>query len=143
MILVVEDDENDEALTLRSLRKNNIRGDFFVVRDGMEALDFLFCKNHYADRDPADLPDLILLDIKMPKMNGLEVLRRLRDDKRTHFLPVVMFTSSKEEQDIIQGYKNGANSYVRKPVEFTEFSAAIRDLGLYWLGLNEPPPFKE
>ena len=140
MILLVEDNPDDEALTLRALRKNNINNNIFVVRDGAEALDFLFCTHNYADRDPHDMPNLILLDIKLPKMDGLEVLRRIRADKRTHLLPVVILTSSKEQEDLVQGYKGGVNSYVRKPVDFTEFSAAIRELGLYWLGLNESPP---
>src|SRR5687767_7150019 len=135
MILLVEDNADDEALALRALKKNNIRDDVFVVRDGVEALDFLFSENRYADRDPHEMPNLILLDINMPKMNGLEVLRRIRADKRTRLLPVVILTSSKEEQDLIQGYKGGVNSYVRKPVDFADFSAAIRDLGMYWLTL--------
>jgi two-component system, response regulator len=143
MILLVEDNADDEALMLRALRKNNIREEIMVVRDGVEALDFLFSENQYADRDPHEMPKLILLDINMPKMNGLEVLRRIRADKRTRLLPVVILTSSKEEQDIVQGYKSGVNSYVAKPVDFDEFSAAVRSLGLYWLSLNENPPREE
>jgi len=143
MILLVEDNADDEALTLRALRKNNIREAVTVVRDGMEALDFLFSENRYADRDPHEMPKLILLDIKMPKMDGLEVLRRIRADKRTRLLPVVLLTSSGEEQDIVQGYKSGVNSYVRKPVDFADFSAAIQALGLYWLTFNEKPPREE
>ena len=139
-ILLVEDDADDEALTLRALRKNNLGNNVFVAHDGAEALDFLFCTNTYADRDPHDLPKLILLDVKLPKMNGVEVLRRIRADQRTHFLPVVMLTSSKEDQDLVESYQSGANSYVRKPVDFTEFIEAIRQLGLYWLALNEDPP---
>jgi two-component system response regulator len=139
-ILLVEDNPDDEALTLRALKKNNIGNNIFVARDGVEALDFLFCTNAYADRDPHDLPQLILLDIKLPKMDGLEVLRRIRADERTHLLPVVILTSSKEEQDLIEGYKGGANSYVRKPVDFAQFMDAMRQLGLYWLVLNEVPP---
>jgi two-component system response regulator len=139
-ILLVEDDADDEALTLRALRKNNLGNNVFVAHDGAEALDFLFCTNTYADRDPRDLPKLILLDVKLPKMNGVEVLRRIRADRRTHFLPVVMLTSSKEDQDLVESYQSGANSYVRKPVDFTEFIEAIRQLGLYWLALNEDPP---
>ena len=138
-ILLVEDNPDDEALTLRALKKNNIGNNIFVARDGVEALDFLFCTNSYADRDPHDLPQLILLDIKLPKMDGLEVLRRIRADERTHLLPVVILTSSKEEQDLIEGYKGGANSYVRKPVDFAQFMDAMRQLGLYWLVLNEVP----
>ncbi len=140
MILLVEDNQDDEALAIRALKKANIREEIVVVRDGEEALDFLFCTNTYADRDPLDLPKLILLDIKLPKMNGLEVLRRIRSVERTRFLPVVILTSSKEEQDLVEGYKSGVNSYVRKPVDFLEFLAAMRHLGLYWLGFNEPPP---
>ena len=139
-ILLVEDDPDEEALTLRALKKSNIGNEVFVVRDGVEALDFLFCTNKYADRDPDELPQLILLDIKLPKMDGLEVLRRLRADKRTHLLPVIILTSSKEEQDLIQAYRSGANSYVRKPVDFTQFAESIRELGMYWLVLNEAPP---
>ena len=111
-----------------------------VMRDGAEALDFLFCRNEYADRDPNDLPQLVLLDLKLPKVDGLEVLRRLRADPRTRILPVVILTSSKEELDLIEGYKNRVNSYIRKPVDFTEFVETVRELGLYWLGLNEDPP---
>jgi two-component system, response regulator len=140
MILLVEDNPDDEALTLRALKKNNIGNNICVVRDGAQALDFLFCTNAYAGRDPHDLPQLILLDIKLPKMDGLEVLRRIRADERTHLIPVVMLTSSKEEQDLVESYENGANSYVRKPVDFNEFIAAMRQLGLYWLVLNEFPP---
>ena len=140
MILLVEDNPDDEALTLRALKKNNIENNIFVVRDGVQALDFLFCTNAYADRDPHDLPQLILLDIKLPKMDGLEVLRRIRADERTRLIPVVILTSSKEEQDLVEGYKGGANSYVRKPVDFDEFVAAMRQLGLYWLVLNQAPP---
>jgi two-component system response regulator len=140
MILVVEDNPDDEALTLRALKKNNIGNQVFVVRDGAEALDFLFCTGAYADRDPRDKPQVILLDLKLPKVDGLEVLRRLRADERTRLLPIVILTSSNEEQDLIEGYRNGANSYVRKPVDFNQFLDAVRQLGLYWLVLNEPPP---
>jgi two-component system response regulator len=140
MILLVEDNPDDEALTLRALKKNNIGNDLYVVRDGAEALEFLFCTGAYAQRDPHDKPEVILLDLKLPKVDGLEVLRRIREDKNTHLLPVVILTSSKEEQDRIKGYSLGANSYVRKPVDFTEFVDAVRQLGLYWLVLNEAPP---
>lgn len=140
MILLVEDNPDDEALTLRALKKNNVGNTVAIVRDGAEALDFLFCSGVYADRDPRDLPQVILLDLKLPKLDGLEVLRRLRADKRTSLLPVVILTSSKEEQDLLESYKNGANSYIRKPVDFDQFVEAVRQLGLYWLILNEAPP---
>ena len=139
-ILLVEDNRDDELLTLRALRKNNIGNQVIVVRDGVEALDYLFCTNIYANRDPRDLPQLILLDIKMPRMDGLEVLRRLRAEERTRLLPVVILTSSREEQDLVEAYKNRANSYMRKPVDFTQFMESIRQLGVYWLVLNEYPP---
>ena len=140
MILIVEDNPDDEALTLRALRKNHIGNEVFVVRDGAEALDFLFCKGTYADRDPRDRPQVILLDLKLPKVDGLEVLRRIRADPSTRTLPVVILTSSKEEQDIVNSYLMGVNSYIRKPVDFNQFADAIRQLGLYWLVLNESPP---
>ena len=140
MILLVENNADDEILMLRALRKNNIGNGIFVVRDGAEALDFLFCRNAYANRDPYDMPKLILLDIKLQKIDGLEVLRRLRTDQRTRLLPVVILTSSKEEQDLIESYKSGANSYIRKPVDYTQFVEYVGLLGLYWLGLNEAPP---
>ena len=140
MILLVEDNPDDEALTLRALQKNNLGNLAVVARDGIEALDFLFCMNGYAGRDPHDMPRLILLDRKLPKLDGLEVLRRLRADPRTRLLPVVILTSSKEEQDLIAGYKSQVNSYIRKPVDFDQFVETIRELGLYWLGLNEEPP---
>lgn len=140
MILLVEDNPDDEALTLRALKKNNIGNRVSIVRDGAEALDFLFCTGVYAGRDPHDRPQVILLDLKLPKVDGLEVLRRLRADERTQRLPVVILTSSNEEQDILRGYSLGANSYVRKPVDFDQFADAVRQLGLYWLVLNEVPP---
>lgn len=140
MILLVEDNPDDEALTLRALKKHHIGNKVFVVRDGAEALDFLFCTGAYADRDATDMPQVTLLDLKLPKVDGLEVLRRLRADPRTRLLPIVILTSSNEERDMIQGYKNGANSYVRKPVDFTQFLDAVKELGLYWLVLNEAPP---
>lgn len=139
-ILLVEDNPDDEVLTLRALKKNHIGNEVVVMRDGAEALDFLFCTGAYADRDPHNMPQLILLDIKLPKVDGLEVLRRMRADERTRLLPVVILTSSQEQQDLIEGYKGGANSYVRKPVDFTQFAEAIRELGLYWMVLNESPP---
>jgi two-component system response regulator len=140
MILLVEDNADDEALTLRALNKSKVANTIVVVRDGAEALDYLFCTGPYADRNPLDLPQVILLDLKLPKVDGLEVLRRLRAEPRTHMLPVVILTSSKEEQDLVNAYSNGANSYVRKPVDFNQFVEAIRQLGLYWLVLNEAPP---
>jgi two-component system, response regulator len=140
IILLVEDNPDDEALTLRGLRKGNIVNKVIVAHDGAEALDYLFGTGVHAGREVSDLPQLILLDLKLPKIDGLEVLRRLRADPRTALLPVIILTSSKEEQDLINGYKFGANSYVRKPVDFTKFSDAIRQLKLYWLIVNEPPP---
>ena len=140
MILIVEDNPDDEALTLRALKKNNIGNRLYVVRDGAEALDYLFCTGAYSDRDPRDPPQAILLDLKLPKIDGLEVLKRIRAEPRTSLLPVIILTSSKEEQDLLQSYKNGANSYVRKPVDFNEFLEAARQIGLYWLILNEVPP---
>ena len=140
MILLVEDNADDETLTLRALKKNNIGNTVMVVRDGAEALDFLFCSGIYADRNPHDKPQVILLDLKLPKVDGLEVLRRIRADPSTRTLPVVILTSSKEEQDIVNSYIIGVNSYVRKPVDFIQFVEAIRQLGLYWLVLNETAP---
>jgi two-component system response regulator len=139
MILLVEDNPDDEALTIRALKKNNIGNHLVVVRDGVEAIDFLFCSGVYKDRDAKDTPQVVLLDLKLPKMDGLEVLRRIRENESTRLLPVVILTSSKEEQDILKGYKLGANSYVRKPVDFDQFVEAVRQLGLYWLVLNESP----
>ena len=139
MILLVEDNPDDEELTLRALKKNHIGNRVVVVRDGAEALDFLYCSGTYAERDLRETPQVILLDLKLPKVDGLEVLRSIRADERTRLLPVVILTSSKEEQDLIEGYKSGANSYVRKPVDFNEFVEAVRQLGLYWLVLNEAP----
>ena len=140
MILLVEDNADDEALTLRALKKNNIGNTVMVVRDGAEALDFLFCSGIYANRDPRDKPQVILRDLKLPKVDGLEVLRRIRADPSTRTLPVVILTSSKEEQDVVNSYIIGVNSYVRKPVDFIQFVEAIRQLGLYWLVLNETAP---
>jgi len=140
VILLVEDSQRDEELALRALRKNNITNEVAVARDGAEALDYLFATGAHAGRNAAELPTVVLLDIKLPKVDGLEVLRRLRADARTKLLPVVLLTSSKEDKDRLAGYASGANSFVRKPIEFAEFSEAIRQLGLYWLILNEPPP---
>lgn len=140
VILLVEDTQRDEELALRALRKNNIKNEVVVARDGAEALDYLFATGPHAGRNPAELPTVVLLDIKLPKIDGLEVLRRIRAEERTRLLPVVILTSSREEKDRLEGYTSGANSFVRKPIEFAEFSDAIRQLGLYWLILNEPPP---
>ena len=140
VILLVEDNPDDEALTLRAFAKSNIANQVIVARDGVEALDFLFGTGSYAGRDVRVQPQVILLDLKLPKLDGLEVLRRLRADDRTALLPVVILTSSKEEQDIIQSYRLGANSYIRKPVDFLQFIEAVRQLGLYWLVLNEAAP---
>jgi two-component system response regulator len=139
-ILLVEDNPNDEALTLRALKKNNIGNEVVVTRDGAEALDYLFGTGRYAERDARVTPAVVLLDLKLPKVDGLGVLRRIRADERTKLLPVVILTSSKEEQDLIAGYSLGANSYIRKPVDFGQFVEGIRQLGLYWLVLNEVPP---
>lgn len=138
-ILLVEDNPDDEELTKRAIRKNNILNELVVVRDGAEALDFLFGTGTYAGCGPSDLPTVVLLDLKLPKVDGLEVLRRIREDARTALVPVVILTSSKEEQDIATGYKLRCNSYIRKPVDFVQFSDAVQNLGLYWLLLNEPP----
>jgi two-component system response regulator len=140
IILLVEDNADDEKLTLRALKKNNVGNEVIVARDGVEALDYLFGTGSYVGRDLNFMPQVILLDLKLPKLDGLEVLRALRANKRTKLLPVVILTSSNEEQDRIQGYGLGANSYVRKPVDFNQFSESARQLGLYWLVLNEPPP---
>lgn len=141
-ILLVEDNPDDVELTKRALKIHNIVNEVIVARDGVEALDYLFATGAYAGRDMTVTPQLILLDLKLPKVDGLEVLRRLRSDERTMFLPVVILTSSKEEQDLVNGYKLHANSYIRKPVDFNQFSEAVRQLGLYWLVLNEPMPRK-
>ena len=139
-ILLVEDNPDDEALTLRALKKNNIKNEVVIARDGAEALDYLFGKGAYSSRNTSVMPQVILLDLKLPKVDGFEVLRRLRSDDRTKLLPVVILTSSNEEQDRINGYGLGANSYVRKPVEFENFIEAVRQLGLYWLILNQTAP---
>jgi len=140
MILLVEDNPDDEALTLRALRKNHILNEVVVAHDGVEALDYLFGTGAFAGRDTKVLPQLVLLDLNLPKLDGLEVLKRIRSDPRTQMQPVVILTTSNQEQDIITGYAYGANSFVRKPVDFEQFMEAIRQLGLYWFVLNVPPP---
>ena len=139
IILLVEDNADDEVLTRRALKKNNIGNELVVARDGAEALDYLFGTGEYGGRDLSVMPQVILLDLKLPKVDGLEVLRRLRADERTKLLPVVILTSSKEQQDLVNGYGYGANSYIRKPVDFAQFLESVRQLGLYWLVLNETP----
>jgi two-component system response regulator len=139
-ILLVEDNADDEALTFRALMKNNIGSQLVVARDGAEALDYLFATGQYSGRDMNLVPQVVLLDLNLPKVSGLEVLRQLRANERTKHLPVVILTSSNEEQDRLRGYDNGANSYVRKPVDFNQFIESVRQLGLYWLILNEQPP---
>jgi len=136
----LEDNPDTVEVTMRSLRKHNILNEVVIAGDGQQALDYLFGTGEYTGRNLSSMPAVILLDLKLPKIDGLEVLRRLRADKRTELVPVVIVTSSKEEQDLINGYKLGANSYVRKPVDFLQFSEAARQPGLYWLLLNEPPP---
>jgi len=140
IILLVEDNPDDVALTLRALKKNNILNQVVVAEDGAKALEYLFGTGEFAGRNVESLPAVVLLDLKLPKVDGLEVLRRLRADERTTLLPVVILTSSKEEQDVIAGYELGANSYIRKPVDFDRFLGAARQLGMYWLMLNEAPP---
>jgi two-component system response regulator len=140
MILLVEDNPDDVELTLRAFEKSNIVNEIVVVRDGQEALDYLFVEGASAGRDPLVMPHVVLLDLKLPGICGLEVLRCIRADERTKLLPVVILTTSSEEADIIGGYRLGANSYVRKPVDFVQFAGAALQLGLYWLTLNEPPP---
>jgi len=140
VILLVEDNADDELLTLRALKKNNIRNEVVVARDGNEALDYLFGTGVHFVRDLSVMPQIILLDLKLPKVDGFEVLNRVRASEMTKFLPVVILTTSNEDQDRIRGYDLGANSFVRKPVEFEKFIEAVRQLGLYWLILNEPAP---
>ena len=139
-ILLVEDNADDVELTQRAFKKSNILNELVVVSDGQEALDYLFGSGGYAGRNPVVMPRIVLLDLNLPRLNGLEVLRRMRADERTKLLPVVILTTSSEETDILGGYAGGANSYIRKPVDFTRFAEAALQLGLYWLVLNEPPP---
>jgi two-component system, response regulator len=142
-ILLVEDNLDDVDLTLRALKKNNIKNEVTVVNDGVEALDYLLGRGKYAGRDLTIMPTVILLDLKLPKLDGLEVLRLIRANEQTKLLPVVILTSSKQEQDLVNGYSLGVNSYVRKPVDFIQFAEAVNHLGLYWLLLNEVPPTKK
>jgi len=140
VILLVEDNPDDELLTLRALKKTGVQNEVVVARDGVEALDYLFASGAYSGRDPAVMPQLILLDLKLPRVGGLEVLKRLRSNERTRLLPVVILTSSREQRDMLEGYGLGANSYVRKPVNFEQFVKAVELLRNYWLVLNEDPP---
>ena len=140
VILLVEDNPDDVALALRAFKKNKILNDVTVIGDGQEALDFLLARGAHAGRTSSPLPELVLLDLKLPKVEGLEVLRQIRANPRTRLLPVVILTSSREERDLVAGYSLGANSYIQKPVDFNQFVEAVRQLGLYWLVLNEAPP---
>jgi CheY-like chemotaxis protein len=140
VILLVEDNINDEALTLRAFRKHNIGNEIVVAHDGAEALDYLFARGGHASRDCAALPAVVLLDLNLPKISGIEVLQQIRANEQTKLLPVVILTSSNQDEDRLAGYSSGCNSYVRKPVDFNQFADAVRQLGLYWLVLNEPPP---
>ncbi len=137
-VLLVEDNPNDVELTLHAFRKHNLANRIHIVRDGAEALDFLFCRGPYQDRDPV-IPKVILLDLKLPKVDGLEVLRQLRADERTRLMPVVVMTSSRQENDVVEAYKLGINSYIVKPVDFDQFTESVRQIGYYWLLLNQPP----
>ena len=139
-ILLVEDNPDDEALAIRALKRHHISNQVIVAHDGVEALEYLFCTGMYADRDINFKPTVVLLDLKLPRVDGLEVLRRLREDDSTKLLPIVVLTTSSEEQDMLNSYSLGCNSYIRKPVDFVQFSEAIRQLGMYWLLMNEPPP---
>jgi CheY-like chemotaxis protein len=142
-ILLVEDNPDDETLTLRALKSSAINSEVVVARDGVEALDYVFGTGAYAGRNLRDRPAVILLDLKLPRVDGLEVLSRLRSDERTRLLPVVILTSSNEEKDLISGYRLGANSYIRKPVDFAQFAETVRQVSQYWLALNEQPPARE
>jgi CheY-like chemotaxis protein len=140
VIILVEDNATDEELTIRAFRKSNILNRVVVLRDGVEALDYFFQRGAYAGRPTTEIVQVVLLDLKLPKVNGLDVLRALRADERTRLLPIVILTSSAEEQDLVRGYGLGANSYVRKPVDFSQFVEAVRQLGLYWLAINQSAP---
>jgi two-component system, response regulator len=137
-LLLVEDDPNDQELTRLALEEHRILNPIDVVEDGAEALDYIFARGDYADRAGKELPQVVLLDLKLPKLNGLDVLTRLREDPKTRYLPVVVFTSSREEQDIVNSYRLGANAYVRKPIDFSQFSKAVAQLGIFWVLMNEP-----
>ncbi|RIK44143.1 MAG: two-component system response regulator [Chloroflexi bacterium] len=139
-ILLVEDNPDDVALTVRAFRQSMVRCDLVIAQDGLAALDYMLGAGPYAGRDLSQMPRVILLDLKLPSVNGLETLQRLRLDERTRFVPVIVLTSSREEQDIVASYSLGANSYIRKPVEFSEFIEMVKHIGYYWLDLNEPPP---
>jgi two-component system, response regulator len=139
IILLVEDNPDDVALTIRAFEKSRIKNRIVIAEDGVEALDYIFRRGKFENRELKELPAVILLDLKLPKLDGFDVLKAIRDNESTKYLPVVILTSSKEEQDILNGYKNGANSYIRKPVDFENFFDAVKTLGLYWLILNEPP----
>jgi two-component system response regulator len=140
MLLLVEDNPTDEKLTIRAFKKSGVPIEIVVVRDGAEALDYLFATGKYQARDPSVLPSVVMLDLKLPRIDGLEVLRRIRANEGTRSLPVVILTSSKENEDLVRGYALGANAYVRKPVDYAEFAEAAKTLGLFWLVLNEPVP---
>jgi two-component system response regulator len=140
LLLLVEDNPSDEELTLRTLKKHHVANRVVSVHDGAEALDFLFCRGAHAGRNPEDRPQAVLLDLNLPKVDGVEVLRQMRAHESTRYVPVVVLTSSDEERDMVRSYGAGANSFVRKPVEFSAFAEAVRDVGLYWLLLNRPPP---
>ena len=142
IILLVEDNPDDEELTIRSLRKANITNQIQVAQDGEEALQFLFCEGKYKDRDPARKPTVVLLDLKLPKLNGIDVLKQMRADPRTMLIPVVVLTSSSEDEDMLNSYESGANSYIRKPVDFAAFAEVVTQLGVYWMLHNQSPPWK-
>jgi two-component system, response regulator len=141
VILLVEDNASDEELTLRALKKSNISNDVVVARDGAAALDYLFARGAWAARDPTELPQVVLLDLNLPRLSGIDVLKAIRADERTRLLPVVVLTSSKEDVDVLGCYRSGANSYIVKPVDFMQFADSVRQLGMYWLVLNQPPRF--